>query len=173
MNGTLKAGPVLSVVALALALSACSGGEDPPPASAAASPAATVTETASPAVTVTVTEPVLPEPTGEASPVPLPQESRTNFPGGRGLDENVTGQVTIKGADSILVQGDDAGERTAQLVPYTEVLDVQGGICDEGPIPRSCSVDQLRKALREGVSLYAKISIKDGVAVRIEEIVRN
>ncbi|GAA3121334.1 hypothetical protein GCM10010466_10310 [Planomonospora alba] len=167
MNGTLKAGRALSVVALALALSACSGGQEPSPAPEAASPAATVT----------VTEPAPSEPAGEPSPsAPAASPSAPpspSIPGGRGLDEDVTGQVGLKGADSILIEGDDAAERTAQLVPYTEVLDVQGGVCDEGEIPHRCSVDQLKKALKAGVSLYAKVSIKDGAAVRIEEIVRN
>jgi hypothetical protein len=166
---------VLLAAAFAAFLSACSGegGSDPsatPAApSASESPSGPAAETASPAASTPAPAPTSgttesPSPTGASSP---------DIPGGRGLDEDVLGQVTMKGADSILVTGDDAGDRTAQLVPYTEVLDVQGGICDEGSLPHRCSVDQLKKALKGGVSLYAKVTIKDGVAVKIEELVRD
>ncbi|WP_189235102.1 hypothetical protein [Planomonospora parontospora] len=175
MNRTSKTTRVLLAAAFAVCLSACAGegGSDPSATSAAPSASASATETASPAVSTPA--PALPSETAEASPpVPSPSApSSPDIPGGRGLDEDVLGQVTMKGANSILITGDDAGDRTAQLLPYTEVFDVQGAICDEGELPHRCSVDQLKKALKADVSLYAKVTIKDGVAVKIEELVRN
>lgn len=58
----------------------------------------------------------------------------------------------------------------ALLLPYTIVLDAQGLICTEGKAPHNCSVEQLRKALGKGDVLLAEVTIKDGVAVQIQEI---
>ncbi|MBG0813683.1 hypothetical protein [Planomonospora sp. ID82291] len=177
MNRTSKTTRVLLAAAFAVCLSACTGegGSDPSAAPGAPSASGSAPQAASPAASTPAPPPETAPETAEASP-PASSPSAPaspDIPGGRGLDEDVQGQVTMKGADSILIAGDDAGDRTAQLLPYTEVLDVQGGVCDEGAIPHRCSVDQLKKALKADVSLYAKVTIKDGVAVRIEELVRN
>ncbi|WP_449065296.1 hypothetical protein [Planomonospora algeriensis] len=176
MNRTSKTTRVLLAAAFAACLSACAGegGSDPSATPAAPSASGSAPQTASPAVSTPAPAPPS-EPAETLFPAPSPSggTSTPDTLGGRGLDEDVLGQVTMKGANSILVTGDDAGDRTAQLLPYTEVLDVQGGICDEGAIPHRCNVDQLKKALKSGTSLYAKVTIKDGVAVTIEELVRN
>ncbi|MER6169956.1 hypothetical protein [Streptosporangium sp. NPDC001681] len=68
-----------------------------------------------------------------------------------------------------MISASDQGVK-ALLVPYTVVLDAQGLICTEGKAPHSCSVEQLRKALGKGDVLLAEVTIKDGVAVQIQEI---
>ncbi|MBG0820622.1 hypothetical protein HS048_07735 [Planomonospora sp. ID91781] len=183
MNRTSKTTRVLLVAAFAVCLSACAGegGSDPSAAPAAPSASESAPSASASAPEAASPDGSTPEPSGEATETspPFHATSAPSAPpspegsGGRGLDEDVLGQVTMKGADSILVTGDDSGDRTAELVPFTEVLDVQGGICDEGPVPHRCSVDQLKKALKGDVSLYAKVTIKDGLVVKIEELVRN
>ncbi|WP_326635455.1 hypothetical protein OG884_21270 [Streptosporangium sp. NBC_01755] len=93
-----------------------------------------------------------------------------NVPGGRGIDDTTRGRIALREADTITVtSGSDQGVK-ALLVPYTVVLDAQGLICREGKAPHTCSVEQLRKALGKGDVLLAKVTIKDGVAVQIQEI---
>lgn len=78
------------------------------------------------------------------------------------------GQLALRGADSITVtSGSDQGVK-ALLLPYTVVRDTQGLICGAG----SCSGDQLREAIAKGGVFLAKVTIKDDVAVQIEEITK-
>ncbi|MEU8382665.1 hypothetical protein [Streptosporangium sp. NPDC048865] len=93
-----------------------------------------------------------------------------SIPGGRGVDATMNGQIALRGADTITVTSESDQEVKALLLPYTVVLDARGLVCGEGESPNSCSVDQLQKAIRKGGVFFAKVTIKDGVAVQIEDI---
>ncbi|MEU9833637.1 hypothetical protein AB0D67_19130 [Streptosporangium sp. NPDC048047] len=176
MNASPKTSRVLTAVVLtaglAAGLTACSGDGDGN--SAAPAPTVTVTETS--AATGTASEPPVTAPptssvptvtaTLTASPAATPSVS-----GMRGLDEDLVGDVQLDGSGAITVAPEGEAARRAKLMPFTEVLDVQGGICTKGSLPHRCTTDQLRKALKAGTSLYAKVTVKDGFAMRIEEIV--
>ncbi|MEU6742674.1 hypothetical protein [Streptosporangium sandarakinum] len=176
MNASPKISRILPAavlaVGLAAGLTACSGDGDesaaPAPAVSATEPSA-VPETASeqPA-TALPTATTLPTVTATltASPAATPSVS-----GMRGLDGDLVGDVQLQGSDAITVAPEGEAARQAELTPFTEVLDVQGGICTKGSLPHRCTMDQLRKALKAGKSLYAKVTIKDGFAMRVEEIV--
>ncbi|GIH75946.1 hypothetical protein [Planobispora longispora] len=174
MNGALKVTRVLLAAALTVGLAACSaeqrGTEAAPSASAAASQAPQPTAQESSAATPDASQSAVPE---SPAPETTRSEAAPSSLRDSGADRDVTGLVTLKGADSIKVEGDDAAAYEATLTPFTVVLDAQGSICDTGAIPHKCSVDQLKKALKSGVSLYAKVSIQDDLATEIEEIVRN
>ncbi|MBB5963809.1 hypothetical protein [Planomonospora venezuelensis] len=154
MKGTSKAARVLLAVVLVVGLGACSGkrkrlDDDVADAPAAVSDVSGGGESAGAAPEATTASPS----ESPASPV--------------------TGQVSLKGADSITVQEDDGTVHEAGLGPLTVVLDTQAGVCDTGELPHMCTVDQLKKALKSGVSLYAAVTIDGDRATRIEEIVRN
>ncbi|MEU0479254.1 hypothetical protein ABZ260_08750 [Streptosporangium sp. NPDC006013] len=136
---------------------------------------ATVTVTAS--VTPSPEVSSVPSPPASASPTELPAPPPTSapsvsVPGGRGIDDTVRGRIALRGADSITVTPASDQGMKALLVPYTVVLDAQGLICTEGKAPHNCSVEQLRKALGKGDVLLAEVTIKDGVAVQIQEIIQ-
>lgn len=159
------------MAALAVGLSACSGSGG----TSGASVTATVTVTASATPSPEVSE--VPSPSSSASPTepsaspPTPSQS-VSVPGGRSVDDTVRGQIALRGADTITVTPTSDQGVKALLSPYTVVLDAQGLICTEGKAPHSCSVEQLRKALGKGDVLLAKVTIKDGLAVQIQEITK-
>ncbi|MFF3440919.1 hypothetical protein [Streptosporangium sp. NPDC002721] len=94
----------------------------------------------------------------------------TSIPGGRGVDATMSGQIALRGTDTITVTSESDQEVKALLLPYTIVLDARGLVCEGGTAPNSCSVEQLQKAIKKGGVLFAKVTIKDGVAVQIEDI---
>ncbi|WP_371780964.1 hypothetical protein [Streptosporangium subroseum] len=176
MSRSLKVTRVLLVAAFAAGLSACSGGSDPSAATVA--PVVTVTVTAS--ATPSASPSDLPDPSNaDSSETPLPElPSSSATPSAsdsavvRGTDAEIMGPVALLGADSITVTPDHGGSQKAELTPFTVVLDRRGTICTEGGFPHECSVKQMRKALTSGGSLYAKVTIKDGVATQIEEMAK-
>ncbi len=178
VNRTSKVTRALLVAVLGAGLSACSGGSAAPGASG--TPAvATVTVTATPSVTLS--------PSSSASSSPSPSASAsvsasvdvdalvtaspsTSIPGGRGVDTAVNGKIALRGVDGITVTSESDQEVKALLLPYTVVRDARGLVCKEGNAPYSCSVEQLQKAIKKGGAFFAKVTIKDGVAVQIEDI---
>lgn len=169
--------PVLLGAVLAAGLSACSGG-DGSPVESSGSPAASVPVTpqgvASPGEAVTpdaVTPGGITTPGGTATPSQETPLGEGNVSGIREIDAEETGQLSLLGTGSIVVDT-GRGVKEALLTADTVVLDTQGSVCAEGAIPHRCSSKQLAKALKAGVSFYAKVMISDGMAVRIEEIVK-
>ncbi|MEU7452401.1 hypothetical protein [Streptosporangium roseum] len=171
MNRSTKVTRILLVAAFAAGLTACSGEGDSsaaPTASASASASASVSEPAvssepaTPSTLPSTPAPVTPDASASASPV-------IDLP--RGTDGELLGDVKLSGAGAIMVAPEGEKAQKVELTPFTEVLDVQGAVCSEGKIPHKCTTDQLRKALKSGVSFYAKVTVKDGTATRIEEIV--
>jgi hypothetical protein len=170
MSRSLKVTRILLVAAFAAGLSACSGGSGPSvaeaptasaPVSSPAAPSASPSDTASAELETSVPE----------SPSPSASPSASSSVRFRGTDAEMLGQVKLLGADSITVNPKKGDSQEALLTPYTVVLDVKGAICSEGELPHKCSVKQMRSALTSGNALYAKVTIKDGVATQIEEIV--
>jgi hypothetical protein len=175
MSRSLKVTRILLVAAFAAGLSACSGGSDPSAATAA--PTVTVTVSASATPSASPSDPSETDSaeleTPEPSPTPAsatPSASLTAI--FRGTDAEIMGQVKLLGTDSITVAPDHGSSQKAELTPFTVVLDRRGTICTEGGLPHECNVKQMRKALTSGGSLYAKVTIKDGVATQIEEMAK-
>ncbi|MDP9846860.1 hypothetical protein [Streptosporangium lutulentum] len=175
MSRSLKATHILLVAAFAAGLSACSGGGD----SSAAAPTATVTVTASASASESATpSPSNPGPSALESAVPEPSTSApatpsaVPVPGGRGTDAVLLGQVSLRGSNAIKVAPKQGGAQEAELTPFTVVLDIRGKICNQGGVPHECNVQQMQKTLSAGGSLYAKVTIKDGVATEIEEMAK-
>ncbi|WP_156056359.1 hypothetical protein [Streptosporangium roseum] len=168
MNRSTKVTRILLVAAFAAGLTACSSEGDSAAPTASVSASASVSEpAASPEPAVPSSSPsdpvsTLPETSASASPSEKPI---------RGADGELLGDVRLSGAGAITVAPEGEKAQKVELTPFTEVLDVQGAICSEGKIPHKCTTDQLRKALKSGVSLYAKVTVKDGTATKIEEIV--
>ncbi|MFI6800870.1 hypothetical protein [Streptosporangium canum] len=169
MNRSTKVTRILLVAAFAAGLTACSDGGDSsaaPTASASASASvsepAVSSESAAPSSSPSDPAATVPEATASASPaIDLP----------RGADGVLLGDVRLSGAGAITVAPQGEKAQKVELTPFTEVLEVQGAICSEGKIPHKCTTDQLRKALKAGTSFYAKVTVKDGTATKIEEIV--
>ncbi|MFI6882703.1 hypothetical protein [Streptosporangium canum] len=165
MNRSTKVTRILLVAAFAAGLTACSSEGDlsaAPTASASVSEPAVSSEPAVPSSSPSDPAATAPEATASASPgIDLP----------RGTDGVLRGDVTLVGADSIAVAPKGEKAQEVELTPFTEVLDVQGAVCSEGKAPRKCTTDQLRKALKEGTSFYAKVTVKDGTATQIKEII--
>ncbi|WP_433251273.1 hypothetical protein ACQPYK_05640 [Streptosporangium sp. CA-135522] len=163
---------ILLLAVFAAGLSACSGGGET--SAASATPTASVSEpTSAPASGPTdgptdgpATESATPQ-----APVSPAATASPSVPGLRGLDAVVLGEVKRLKAGSITVKPEKGEKREAMLTPFTLVLDVQGGVCKEGELPHRCNAAQLEKALKAGNTFYGKVTIKDGVAERIEEIV--
>ncbi|MGS2643330.1 hypothetical protein [Streptosporangium sp. LJ11] len=82
----------------------------------------------------------------------------------------MNGKIALRGVDGITVTSESDQEVKALLLPYTVVRDARGLVCKEGNAPYSCSVEQLQKAIKKGGAFFAKVTIKDGVAVQIEDI---
>jgi hypothetical protein len=137
-----KPGFLIVAAVLVSGLAACSGSASPP-AATATTPAARST----------------PSSAGKVSTK------------GAGVNATVSGLVTLIAPGSILVESNtDAQE--ASLADDTVVLDIKGHVCTTGSPPRRCTWHQLEHALGDDTSnaFYAKVVIKGGVAVRVEEI---
>ncbi|MER5419307.1 hypothetical protein [Streptosporangium roseum] len=161
MNRSTKVTRILLVAAFAAGLTACSGEGDSS-AAPTASASASASEPATPSTLPSTPAPVAPDASASASPgIDLP----------RGTDGELLGDVRLSGAGAIMVAPEGEKAQKVELTPFTEVLDVQGAVCSEGKIPHKCTTDQLRKALKSGTSFYAKVTVKDGTATKIEEIV--
>ncbi|MET8050778.1 hypothetical protein ABZU75_24575 [Streptosporangium sp. NPDC005286] len=169
MNRTSKVTRALLMAALAIGLSACSDAGGTSGASVTATVTVTASVTPSPEVSAVPSPPASASPTELSTPPPTSSPS-VSVPGGRGVDDTVRGRIALRGADSITVTPASDQGMKALLLPYTIVLDAQGLICTEGKAPHNCSVEQLRKALGKGDVLLAEVTIKDGVAVQIQEI---
>ncbi len=179
VNRTSKVTRALLVAVLGAGLSACSGGSATSGASATATATVTVTASPSPVASATLS------PSSSASSSPSPSASvsasvdvdalvtaspSTSIPGGRGVDTTVNGKIALRGVDGIIVTSESDQEVKALLLPYTVVRDARGLVCKEGNAPYSCSVEQLQKVIKKGGAFFAKVTIKDGVAVQIEDI---
>ncbi|MFI6453725.1 hypothetical protein ACIBF6_19460 [Streptosporangium amethystogenes] len=171
MNRTSKVTRALLLAALAVGLSACSGADGTSGASATATVTVTASAAPSPEVSEVPSPRSSPSATALSEPPPEPLLSPSvSVPGGRGIDDTVRGQIALRGTNTITVTPTSDQGVKALLSPYTVVLDAQGLICTEGKAPHSCSVEQLRKALGKGDVLLAQVTIKDGLAVQIQEI---
>jgi hypothetical protein len=162
------------MAALAAGLSACSGGDGVSGATATVTATVTVTPSAEVSETPEPSSSPFPSPEPSAAPSKAPPKALPSMSGAgsRDTDATLRGQIALRGADAITVTtGSDQGVK-ALLLDYTVVLDGRGLICGDGPAPRNCSADQLRKALGKGDVFLAKVTIKDGVAVQIEEITK-
>ncbi|GAA3422812.1 hypothetical protein [Streptosporangium vulgare] len=82
----------------------------------------------------------------------------------------MNGKIALRGADGITVTSESDQEVKALLLPFTVVRDARGLVCKEGSAPYSCSVEQLQAAIKKGGAFFATVTIKDGVAVQIEDI---
>ncbi|MBB2908854.1 cytoskeletal protein RodZ [Streptosporangium becharense] len=182
MGRSLKAAHVLLVAAFAAGVSGCSGEggssaatptaaassatvtAPPAPAAPTVSESATETETAAPAVTPST---VPADPTAGAS-------GEGDGAGDTGPAVQLVGTLsaTLTEPGWITVQLDGGDAQPVMLNRDAPVLDVQGTICDKGKVPHKCTVAQLEKALRAGKAPYAKVTLRGGVAVRVEELVR-
>jgi hypothetical protein len=176
VNRTSKVTRALLGAALAAGLSACSGGSVAPGASAATA-TVTVTASATPSPVASATPSPSPTPSLTLSPSPSPSvdalvtaSPSVSIPGQRDVDATISGQITLRGVDGITVTSESDREVKALLLPYTVVRDAQGLVCKEGKAPYSCSVEQLQAAIKKSGVLIAKVKIKDGVAVQIEDI---
>ncbi|WP_436761248.1 hypothetical protein [Streptosporangium sp. V21-05] len=184
MNRTSKVTRALLVAALGAGLSACSGGGGTPGPSGT-SAIATVTVTATPSAAASATLSPSPSPSSSESPSPSPSLSAsasadvdasataspsTSVPGGRDVDATVNGKIALRGVDGITVTSESDQEVKALLLPFTVVRDARGLVCKEGSAPYSCSMEQLQKAIKKGGAFFATVTIKDGVAVQIEDI---
>ncbi|GHE30943.1 hypothetical protein GCM10017673_37160 [Streptosporangium violaceochromogenes] len=168
---------VLLATLLLAGSAACSGGNGAPTASPAASaspvpsptPEGAVSETTPlPGATATLRATTTPEPWET-----LGEGTRSGI---RKIDADETGQLSLLGTSSIVVDTGGGAKETmkeARLTDDTVVLDVQGSVCAQGSVPHRCTSKQLARALKAGVSFYAKVLIADGDAVRVEEIVKN
>ncbi|MER5321983.1 hypothetical protein [Streptosporangium roseum] len=169
MNRSTKVTRILLVAAFAAGLTACSGEGDSSAAPTASASASASAASSAPVVPSSFpSDPVttVPEATATATASASPSEKPL-----RGTDGELLGDVTLSGAGAIMVAPEGEKAQKVELTPFTEVLDVQGAVCSEGKIPHKCTTDQLRKALKSGVSFYAKVTVKDGTATKIEEIV--
>ncbi|MEU3163671.1 hypothetical protein [Streptosporangium sp. NPDC006930] len=175
MNRTSKATRALLVAALAAALSACSGGSGASgtPATVTATVIVTASVTPSPVASATLSPSPAPTPAASASTdpddsvTPLPSVS---VPGSRDVDATIRGKIALRGADGITVTSESDREVKALLLPFTVVRDARGLVCREGQAPYSCSMEQLQAAIKKRGALFAKVTIKDGVATQVEDI---
>lgn len=160
---------LLGTLLLAGAAACSDGGVVPAAPTAASSPSPTPEgappeATALPGATVTLRATTTPEPWET-----LGEGTRSGI---REIDADETGRLSLLGTSSIVVDAGGRGMKEARLTDDTVVLDTQGSVCAQGSVPHRCTSGQLAKALRAGVSFHAKVLIADGVAVRVEEIVK-
>lgn len=169
-----KATRILLLAVLAAGLSACSGGSDPTAAPATPTPSATA-PSEQPSLLPSDLPSVLPSASAstapEASVSASASASASSTPVAQAADGVLLGDVQPLGTGWITVAPEGEAAQKTELTPFTVVLDVQGSICKQGALPHKCTVEQLKKALKSGVSLYAKVTIKGGTAEEIAEIV--
>jgi|GEM_PF-5597444 len=175
VNRTSKATRALLVAALATALSACSGGSEPSGAPATATATVTVTASVTPSPVASTTLSPSPAQTPAASESADPGTPATASPsvsvsGSRDVDATVRGKIALRGVDGITVTSESDREVKALLLPFTVVYDARGLVCREGKAPSSCSMEELKAAIKQRGVLFAKVTIKDGVAIQVEDI---
>ncbi|ACZ83475.1 hypothetical protein [Streptosporangium roseum] len=175
MSRSLKITRVLLVAAFAAGLTACSGEGDPsaPPTTPAASASAAGAETAStptaPAASASSSGPATPAASAEPTAA-APGDGAGDTGPALDLIGALSASPTQPGW--ITVQLDAGDSQPVMLSPEAVVLDLRGAICDKGAVPHKCTAAQLEKALKKGGVPYAKVTLKNGVAVRIEELVQ-
>ncbi|GAA2850379.1 hypothetical protein GCM10010517_07830 [Streptosporangium fragile] len=171
---------ILLAAVFAAGLSACSGegtssAPSAAPAAAETSPAPAAAETAadSPAASAAETAAET-SPAASAEPTAgTPDEGDGAGDTGPAVALIGTLGVDLSQPGWITVQLDGGDTQPVMLSPGAVVLDVQGAVCDEGKLPHKCTAAQLEKALKAGKSFYAKVTLKGGVAMQVEEIVQN
>jgi hypothetical protein len=182
MSRSLKVTHVFLVAALVAGLSACSGEGDPSAASAtpavSATPAAAGSASASPADSETAA----PDPTPATSTAPTASAEPTAeaSSANAGADDTkpdlyLLGVLSATQGEpgSITVLLDEGEVQPVVLSRTAVVLGVKGTICSGGKRPHKCTVQQLEKALALGKDPRAKVTLRDGIATRIEELVGN
>ncbi|MEU8035385.1 hypothetical protein [Streptosporangium sp. NPDC049078] len=173
MNRTSKTTCALLVAALAAALSACSGGSGASGAPATATVTVTASVTPSPVASATLSPSLTPTPAASASTEPddpVAASPSVSVPGSRDVDATIRGKIALRGVDGITVTAESDREVKALLLPFTVVRDARGLVCREGQAPYSCSMEQLQAAIKKRGALFAKVTIKDGVATQVEDI---
>lgn len=167
-----KATRILLLAVLAAGLSACSGGSDPSAAPVTPAPSATA-PSEQPSLLPSDLPSVLPSASASTAPEASvsASASASSTPVAQAADGVLLGDVQPLGTGWITVAPEGEAAQKTELTPFTVVLDVQGSICKQGALPHKCTVEQLKKALKSGVSLYAKVTIKGGTAEEIAEIV--
>ncbi|MEU6738568.1 hypothetical protein [Streptosporangium sandarakinum] len=178
MSGSLTMPRVLLLAVLAAGLSACSadgGAAAPPPSPAVSSP--TPAESAPvgvPSISASA-EPTSPdEPAdGSAKPTEDPDvAARDDGDDDAGQAIYLLGDLGMNPAqpDTLDVLTGAGDTQSVPLSPYALVLDQRGRICDKGKVPHRCTVDQLRKALGARKVVRAKVTLRKGTAVLVEEV---
>ncbi|WP_156056458.1 hypothetical protein [Streptosporangium roseum] len=172
MSRSLKITRVLLVAAFAAGLAACSGEGDPsaPPTAPAASASAAGSETVSTPTTPAASA----ESTSEAASSEPTAEEPGDGAGDTGPAMHLIGALSASPTQPgwITVQLDAGDAQPVMLSPEAVVLDLRGAICDKGAVPHKCTAAQLEKALKKSGVPYAKVTLKSGVAVRVEELVK-
>lgn len=180
MSRSLKITRVLLVAAFAAGLAACSGEGDPsaPPTAPAASASAAGSE-AAPTPTAPAASASSPgseaAPTAPAASAEPTAEAPGDGAGDTGPAMDLIGALSASPTQPgwITVQLDAGDAQPVMLSPEAVVLDLRGAICDKGAVPHKCTAAQLEKALKKGGVPYAKVTLKSGVAVRVEELVQD
>ncbi|MEV4186739.1 hypothetical protein AB0J28_35480 [Streptosporangium canum] len=179
MSRSLKITRVLLVAAFAAGLTACSGEGDPsaPPTTPAASASAAGSETSptptAPAASASSSGSEA-APTAPAASAEPTAEAPGDGAGDTGPAMHLIGALSASPTRPgwITVQLDAGDAQPVMLSPEAVVLDLRGAICDTGTVPHKCTAAQLEKALKKAGVPYAKVTLKSGVAVRVEELVQ-
>lgn len=180
MSRSLKITRVLLVAAFAAGLTACSGEGDPsaPPAASTTSASAAASETApaeptAPAASASSPGPEA-APTAPAASAEPTAEAPGDGAGDTGPAMHLIGALSASPTRPgwITVQLDAGDAQPVMLSPEAVVLDLRGAICDTGAVPHKCTAAQLEKALKKSGVPYAKVTLKSGVAVQVEELVQ-
>ncbi|MEU9830170.1 hypothetical protein AB0D67_01395 [Streptosporangium sp. NPDC048047] len=180
MSGSLTMPRFLLPAVLAAGLTACSAGGGtaaPPPSPAVSSPAAAESTPASEPSASASAEPTAPDDSGETDSPGKPTED----PGVAARDDDagdaepavyLLGDLGLNAAqpDTLDVLTGAGDTQSVPLSPHAEVLDQRGRICDKGKAPHRCTVDQLKKALGARKAIRAKVTLRKGTAVLVEEV---
>ncbi|GAB2472056.1 hypothetical protein GCM10027187_45350 [Streptosporangium sandarakinum] len=179
MSGSLTMPRVLLLAVLAAGLSACSadgGAAAPPPSPAVSSPApAESTPAGEPSVSAVPTFPDEPS-DGSAEPTADPDvAARDDEADDAEQAVYLLGNLGMNPAqpDTLDVLTGAGDTQSVPLSPHAPVLDQRGRICDKGKVPHRCTVDQLRKALGARKEVRAKVTLRKGTAVLVEEVTEN
>lgn len=181
MSGSLTMPRVLLLAVLAAGLSACSadgGAAAPSPSPAVSSPAAAESTPAEePSASASAGPTSLDEPSdGSAEPTVDPDvAARDDEAGDEEQAIYLLGNLGMNPAqpDTLDVLTGAGDTQSVPLSPYALVLDQRGRICDKGKVPHRCTVDQLRKALGARKAVRAKVTLRKGTAVLVEEVTEN
>ncbi|GGP79177.1 hypothetical protein GCM10010140_04510 [Streptosporangium pseudovulgare] len=173
---------VLLLAVLAAGLSACSadgGAAAPPPSPAVSSPAtAESTPAGEPSASASAGPTSPDEPSdgpadGSAKPTADSDvAARDDEAGDAEPAIYLLGSLGMNPAqpDTLDVLTGAGDTQSVPLSPQAVVLDQQGRICDKGKVPHRCTVGQLRKALGAHKAVRAKVTLRKGTAVLVEEV---